>query len=55
MRKQTEAQLNKAYRDAAMSAVEDASPLNADDLSDGIIITEEAFDALRAAIAETKH
>ncbi len=42
------------YDAAARLANENASPLNADDLSEGIIISEAAYDALRAAIAKAR-
>ena len=39
---------------ACEAAIEDASPVNADYLSAGIIVTEAAYDAMRAAIAKAR-
>lgn len=48
----------KAERDelleAAQIAVLESTPLNPEDLSDGIVITESSYAALFAAIANTK-
>jgi hypothetical protein len=42
------------YHEAAQLVVESAGPLDAEDLSKGIVVSEEAFDALRSALQKAK-